>query len=44
MAFTGLFYIAYENGKKEAELKKLRPEFNPYNPDLDITDHGKKSN
>ena len=42
--FLWLVSIAYKNSQKEVELKKLRQDFNPYNPDLDIIDHSKKSN
>ena len=42
LAFGGLTSIAYANGQKQAALKQEGAEFNPYNPDLDIVNHGKK--
>jgi len=42
LAFIWLFAIAYANTRREAELKKTRPEFNPYNPDLEIVNHASK--
>jgi len=37
--FFWLLSIAYSNSMLEAEAKKVRPEFNPYNPDIDIVNH-----
>ena len=43
--FLWLSSIAYRNQQREAQKKQEVPaskEYNPYNPDLDIVDHGKK--
>ena len=39
VCYAMLFSIAYANQKREDEERKSRPEFNPYNPDLDIIEH-----
>ena len=38
----GLMFVAWRNSLKHAERRTPGREFNPYNPDLDIIDHGSK--
>jgi len=40
VGFLWLTSIAWANQQRENKAKLTRPEFNPYNPDLDIVCHG----